>query len=204
MKNLFITLLAILSLQISSVSQVETEKIDTQTVSSPENDTLLFNDNIPMAKVDSNYSLKNSDSIIQKPEVHKPKAYHAIYLELAGPSLLYSVNYEHIFILKHSNNNINLRLGIMILPAVFLMPVGIAYDIGKKKNKLEINLSRCLNFTPEDDFDQFTSLGMAYVRRPLDGFYFRFSCLFIVFDETANFLGSRAWFLPGISFGHSF
>ncbi len=138
----------------------------------------------------------------------KSKGLNSIYAQIGGASVLYGVNYEHGFMLKRIRNKFSVKIGFSntlldgFRPA---MPLGISFDFGKKKSFFQLNLNRTLNISKEGDNSNF-SLGLAYVRRPIKGFYFHASVSYLIYDnEQPNWDGSiKSIILPGIGVGYSF
>ena len=126
-----------------------------------------------------------------------------VYMEILGAAAIYSVNYEYSIALKKEKINLNARIGAGVA-ANLLVPLGVSIDIGNSPNFIQINFNRSFNFSDIDN--SITSFGLGYVRRPLSGFYFHASIMYLIFDEPQQFfsapINSMIW--PGIGVGYSF
>jgi len=131
---------------------------------------------------------------------------NTFYVEVGGPTLFYSVNYEHGFMLKKGRNKINARIGFSkFFETVTAIPIGASIDFGKIDNFFQINVNR--TFDIKKDMKSNTSIGIAYVRRPIiQGFYFHSSLMFLYFDNDQPYwdrtFKSLIW--GGIGGGFSF
>jgi hypothetical protein len=137
------------------------------------------------------------------------KDYNTIYVELGGASLLYGLNYERSFLLVEPKIKINTRIGVAntIIGATDLVfPAGVSIEFGKNKNNLQINFNRTFDFSGYNNDDLYFSIGLAYVRRIIDEFYFHASVSYLIFDEEQPYwdssFSSLIW--PGIGVGFSF
>jgi hypothetical protein len=137
-----------------------------------------------------------------------PKGSNSIYVEAGGASLLYGVNYERSFILKKNKNKFNARIGFSNsnLDGIQLaMPVGASIDFGKHRSFFQFNFNRTFDLSKYNEISNF-SIGVAYVRRPIRGFYLHASLSYLFFDKEQPFwdgsIKSTIW--PGIGAGFSF
>ena len=128
----------------------------------------------------------------------------SFYFELLGPAQLYSINYEHGVILKNQLTRVNGRIGFSIANRYFTgIPVGVNIEFGKKINLFQINTNRYFSIMGENSN---TSIGLAFVRRALNHFYFHTSVSYLFYDKPIGFwdgsLSSHPWI--GIGIGKSF
>lgn len=132
------------------------------------------------------------------------KGTNAIYFELLGPAGGGSLNYEHGFYLKKNKNKINGRVGVSYIEAP-VIPIGASIEFGKNKSFFQINLNHTFDTRNGNDISN-TSLGLAYVRRPIRGFYFHASIYYAIFDEPWEDRGAyyNYFIWPGFGFGYSF
>ena len=129
---------------------------------------------------------------------------NSCYVEILGPAQLYSINYEHGIILKNQLTRLNGRIGFSLANRYFTgIPLGANIEFGKKTNLFQINTNRYFSIQGENSN---TSIGLAFVRRALNRFYFHTSISFLFYDKPIGFwdgsLSSHPWL--GIGLGKSF
>lgn len=134
--------------------------------------------------------------------IHAQK--NTVYVELLGTGGLYTANYERSFPLGEKA-----RLNGRIAAAVrggFVMPIGLSLDLGKQKNYLQFSANRDFFGINFGGSGKSSSIGIGYVRRPVKGFYFHTSLMYLMADEGIaifDFVGRGIPWL-GIGLGYSF
>lgn len=138
-------------------------------------------------------------------------AYNSVYLELAGNGIIYSMNYDRMFLESFSG-----RIGIMFLSAtsesgggnvsITFLPIMANYLIGSANHKFEVGVGPLIviasaTFTETGSFSGTAVGGTAtagYRYQPTDG-GFNFRAGFTPIFGAGGFL---PW--AGVSFGYGF
>jgi len=105
---------------------------------------------------------------------------HAIYAELLGGGLFYSVNYDTRF--SESTDKLGGRIGISLYDNVMIAPIHVNYLLGANSHKLEDR------FQKEDGKFLFRA-GLSPTFVPVNE------------DELYGDIGKIFWAWPGVSFG---
>ncbi len=134
----------------------------------------------------------------------------AIYVELGGAGLVYTLNYDTRF--SDTEDKLGARIGISVLPDAIIVPLQMNYLHGTGKHKLEVGAGFTTIFgdiQTETETDVVASAALMYRFQKKEGhFLFRvgISPTFSLQDETDSLSGLEEvfWFWPGISFGYKF
>lgn len=176
---------------------------------------------VMFTKLSSRLAIAAAAALIAAPaaaqEAPQPiTARNAVYVELLGNGLLYSVNYDRLF-----TDNVSGRIGAMFVAGedeegdsgyALITPIIASYLFGQGSSKFEAGLGVALGYASVDglDFGEEGAgvdesgagvigtgvLGYRY-QRPDGGFVFRVG-LTPLFDDS----GFAPWF--GVSFGYGF
>ncbi len=111
---------------------------------------------------------------VREPIVHEP-ANQAVFAELGGPALLYSLNYEYRFIPE-----LGARAGLTVLPACIFrcqtyvgIPLTMSAFVGSESHHLEMGAG-ITAFLIEDKDSRFLEAHIGYRYEPVyGGFVFR-------------------------------
>lgn len=174
------------------------------------------------------FLLAVSSGIFAQENIEKPvKASRAVYLELAGNGVIYSINYDKIFHQKGAFKS-SYRVGISVYPrnydriyANVYLPLEITGMYGKRNGHFEFGLGVTPSYLNYGTFDptnadrevlDYSGMGLAVFGRlgyryqkPDGGFFFRIAVNPILADimpqrDDKYFYGPYG----GISFGKSF
>ncbi len=131
------------------------------------------------------------------PVVLETPVKHAIYIELLGNGLVYSVNYDHKFGTDWSG-----RIGVGFAAGdsdwFGTMPILVNYLLGEGNTRLELGAGVLLgggSDSGDSDSDVFGTLTVAYRKETANGTFFK-AAFTPIFDGH----GFLPWF--GISFGY--
>lgn len=149
--------------------------------------------------------------LLLTPEV-KGQRVHAVYGELLGAGLIYSVNYDLRF--QERGDGIGARLGFSFFSrdgnSNTSIPLQLNYLIGKGQHKLEVGAGISTFFqkdSGENEAYVFPSGVFMYRLQLSDSpFLFRigFSPIFAPEEEGAIITSKVFWFWPGLSLGAYF
>lgn len=133
---------------------------------------------------------------------------NAIYVELLGNGVIYSLNYDRVITTFAENHHLGLRLGFTLLPVdtlnvryPLIFPLTANYLLGPREHKLEVALGIAPKLQFDFDYNVTGKLSFAgalcyrYVGYEND-FHFRIGFTPVFFD------GFTPWF--GLSLGRAF
>lgn len=128
----------------------------------------------------------------------------AIYAELGGAALLYSVNYDTRF--SEREDQLGGRIGAALSDDFFVVVLHMNYLFGKGSHKLEVGAGISTFDIHTDNRDVTASGALMYRFQKKDGhFLFRagISPIYVELGEPLEFVPEFLWF-PGISVGYKF
>lgn len=140
-------------------------------------------------------------SVFSQENITNKKSNHTIFLELAGNTGSYSINYDNIFFSQNCTK-FTFRIGFSILPTkpiLILLPLEFNGLLGKSKHFFEYGLG----YTPALNENKYKNLllvriGYRFQKRE-GGFFLRIGFTPVIIDID-NILTFRPWGAVGIGY----
>ena len=132
----------------------------------------------------------------------------ALYAEIGGTGIIYSVNYDMRF--AKGEDKLGMRAGVSILDGGVIFPLHLNYLFGKGNSKFEVGAGMTVllgDLEGDKRIQVLASSALMYRFQKEDGrFLFRagLSPIFLLsdFDDDLGDVQNILWFWPGISFGY--
>ena len=160
---------------------------------------------IVMISIFTSFTLAQDSLSIRKGKVFQKK--NTIYAELAGRSLIYSINYDRIF-WQNKWFNLSGKAGFTYLNNTYLIPLSVALFTGKKKGHFEISYTVVFNPSKYNyPLVPYTAFGAGYrYQNPTGKGLFFSATAYLLYTPSGSVTADNIYVIPwaGIGIGKSF